>query len=90
MELSGRLIMGGLILLLLLLLIPPLRSLVGKILTPALTEVLKGVIFGSMWFLKSLWGSHLLLLKSLLTPKKLLFPSLSDDLKDLEDERHQR
>ncbi|AOZ11083.1 hypothetical protein [Cupriavidus malaysiensis] len=72
----------GAILLVIALLWGPLRMLVHgifSILTPPVIAVLKTTALWMIWLLKKVVRAHLLLLKNLLTPHSIIFPTLRDD-----------
>ena len=70
--------------------VPILRSTIETILGPAVKEFSRMVVFSLVWVVKTLWTSHWILLRALLTPKNLLFPSLSNQLKKEEDQKRER
>lgn len=61
----------------------PLRTAVGHLisvfLTPAFLGTLKTIFLWSFWTLKKVVGAHMVVLKNLLMPRKVIFPSLQDD-----------
>ena len=70
--------------------IPLLRSTIGTILGPAVKEFSRMLVFSLVWCIKTLLMSHLILFRALLTPKDLLFPSLSNQLKKEENQKRER
>ena len=70
--------------------IPLLRSTIGTILGPAVKEFSRMLVFSLVWCIKTLLASHLILFRALLTPKDLLFTSLSSQLKKEENQKRER
>ncbi len=61
----------------------PLRDLVGAVmknfLIPPVVGALTTAFLWTFWILKRVLGAHLAVIKNLLTPHKVIFPSLKDD-----------
>lgn len=79
-------LLGGALFLLVAFLWSPLRTAVGGLisafLTPAFLGSLRTVFLWVFWMMKKVVTAHTTLLKNLLIPRKVIFPSLED-----EDER---
>ncbi len=61
----------------------PLRDLIGAVmkhfLVPPVIGICTTAFLWSFWLLKRVLGAHLVVTKNLLTPHKVVFPSLKDD-----------
>jgi hypothetical protein len=61
----------------------PLRTALGGLisafLTPAFLATLNTIFLWTVWFLKTISRSHSILIKNLIMPRKVIFPSLQDD-----------
>ena len=61
----------------------PLRAAVGGLisafLTPAFLGTLKTIFLWIFWMMKKVVTAHITVLKNLVTPRKVIFPSLEDD-----------
>lgn len=71
-------------------LLPFLRTVIAKLLGPVVMEGFKMSVFTLIWVGKTLWRDHWLVIKSLVTPRRILFPSLSETLRAEEDEARGR
>ena len=56
-----------------------LGSLISAFLTPAFLTILTTVFLWVVWVLKTISRSHAMLIKNLIMPRKVIFPSLQDD-----------
>jgi hypothetical protein len=56
-------------------------------LTPAFLGFLKAAWLWVFWLVKKIWGSHQLLLRNLLTPHRIIFPSIETDREKKERQR---
>lgn len=86
MSLHARLLLIGTVIGLAILLLPFLRSAISAILGPVIMEGFKMAVFTFTWVVKTLWNDHMLVIRSLVTPRRILFPSLSETLRAEEDE----
>ena len=61
----------------------PLRAALGGLisvfLTPAFLKTLSTVFLWVIWVLKTIIRSHAILIKNLIMPRKVIFPSLQDN-----------
>lgn len=56
-----------------------LGGLISAFLTPAFLGTLKTVFLWTFWMAKRVLVAHMQVLKNLLMPRKVIFPSLQDD-----------
>jgi len=61
----------------------PLRSAIGGLisafLTPAFLTILSTIFLWTIWILKTISRSHSIVIKNLIMPRTVVFPSLQDD-----------
>lgn len=61
----------------------PLRAAVGGVisafLTPAFLGTLKTIFLWTFWMMKKVVTAHIEVLRNLVRPRKVIFPSLEDD-----------
>lgn len=69
----------------------PTRALItgmfSTFLTPAALGLVKGSWLWLFWLAKKIWTSHQVLLKNLLTPHRIIYPSIETDKDKKERER---
>lgn len=90
MSLQARLLLITVVIGLAIAMLPFLRTAIAKIFGPVVMEGFKMSVFSFIWVSKTLWRDHWLVLKSLVTPRRILFPSLSETLRAEEDEARGR
>lgn len=64
-----------------------LTGVFSTFLTPAFLGLLKGSWLWLFWLIKKIVGSHQLLLKNLLTPHRVIYPSIETDRERKERQR---